>query len=245
MNRRMVIMLIIAVFFASLAAIIAKVWLNKQVSSGKVSTTSVVVASSEIPFGIKLEEVHLKTIEWAGSKIPEGAFKKTEDVIGKITKNNFYPGEVITQQRVAEHLGGSTLSSLITKKHRAISIRVNDVVGVAGFILPGNRIDILLIKGKKGNVKVTTLLENIKVLAVDQMASPNKEKPAVVRAVTLEITPREAEIIAEAMQEGKIQLTLRNPTDSVIINRKGEIKPIVKKPRSTRKSARPVTVVPW
>lgn len=236
-------MLVIAIFFASLAVLIAKVWLNKQTTSKTAITTPVVVASSEIPFGIKLEEVHLKVMDWSGDKVPEGVFNKTEDVIGKITKNNFYPGEMITKQRVAEHLGGSTLSSLITKEYRAISIRVNDVVGVAGFILPGNKIDILSIKGKKGNVTARTILENIKVLAVDQEASPNKEKPAVVRAVTLEITPREAEIIAEAMLEGKIQLTLRNPTDSVITQRKGEErKPVVVKRRRTRKA---ITVVPW
>lgn len=246
MNGRLIVMLIVALIFAGIAAVIAKVWLNKQVASKEVVTSQVVVAATEIPFGIRLEEAQLKVSDWSGSDLPQGAFTKTEDVIGKITKNNFYPGEVITKQRVAEHLGGSTLSSLITENHRAISIRVNDVVGVAGFILPGNRIDILSIKGSRGSAKAETLLENIKVLAVDQDPNTNKNKPAVVRAVTLEITPEQAETIAEAVSESKIQLTLRNPLDSNVIVKAEGAKPVIKpKPVRRRHRGPSVVVVPW
>lgn len=242
MNGRFIIMLVIALIFAALAAFIAKTWLSKQVTTKKAITTPVVMAATEIPFGVKLEEVHLKIIDWPGKNLPEGYFSRVEDLIGKISKNSFYSGEIITKQRVADHLGGSTLSSLISEKHRAISIRVNDVVGVAGFVLPGNRVDILAIKRSgRSDAKARTILENIKVLAVDQEASPDKEKPAVVRAVTLELKPEQAETIAEAMQEGKIQLTLRNPLDSSAYTRKGEAKPVVK-----RRSRGPsVVVVPW
>lgn len=247
MNGRMIVMLIIALIFAAIAAFIAKVWLGKQVREQKVVSTQVVAAATEIPFGIRLEETHLKLIDWSGSDVPRGSFSKTADAIGKITKNNFYPGEVITQQRVAEHLGGSTLSSLISENYRAISIRVNDVVGVAGFILPGNRIDILSVKKAGSNAKAQTILENIKVLAVDQEASTNKEKPAVVRAVTLELTPDDAERIAEAVQEGKIQLTLRNPLDSnIAVKQEGQPKPVIKPKPIRRRSRGPsVVVVPW
>lgn len=242
MNGRMIFMLLIALVFAGLAAFVAKTWLNKQVTSKEMITTPVVMAATDIPFGIKLEEVQLKIIDWPGTKTPNGAFNKMEDVVGKISKNSFYEGEVITQQRIADHLGGSTLSSLISENYRAISIRVNDVVGVAGFVLPGNRVDILSIKKEgRGDAKAITILENIKVLAVDQEASTDKEKPAVVRAVTLELKPEQAEKIAEAMQEGKIQLTLRNPLDSTAYNREGKPKPVVK-----RRSRGPsVVVVPW
>lgn len=242
MNGRMILMLFVALVFAGLAAFVAKTWLNKQVTSKQEITTPVVMAATEIPFGIKLEEVNLKLINWPGTNPPNGSFSKIEDVVGKITKNNFYEGEIITQQRIAEHLGGSALSSLITENYRAISIRVDDVVGVAGFVLPGNRVDILAIQRKGGSdAKARTLLENIKVLAVDQEASTDKEKPAVVRAVTLELKPEQAEKIAEAMQEGKIQLTLRNPLDSTAYNREGKPKPVIK-----RRSRGPsVVVVPW
>ena len=132
--------------------------------------------------------------------------------------NKFYPDEIITEKRISEYLGGSTLSALITKDYRAISMRVDDVVGVSGFILPGNKVDILATKMDNSLNKATTrtLLQNIKVLAVDQEASQEKEKPAIVKAVTLELKPEQAEIIVQAMQEGTIQLTLRNPLDTEV-----------------------------
>ncbi len=247
MNGRLITMLLVALVFAGIAAFIAKVWVNKQVTkSPDIVASSLVMSATEIPFGVKLENTHLKVINWPGKDIPKGSFDNIDDVIGKITKNSFYSGEIITKQRIVEHLGGSTLSSLITKNSRAISIRVNDIVGVAGFVLPGNRVDILSIKrsgaGGSKSAKARTILENIKVLAVDQMASPDKEKPAVVRAVTLELKPEEAETLAEAMQEGKIQLTLRNPLDSNAYARKGETKPAIKRHRVRGPS---VAVVPW
>lgn len=248
MNGRMAMMLVVAFVFAAVAAIIAKVWIDKQVNVTKTTVLPVVVAATEIPFGIKLEQVHLKIMDWQGEDAPVGSFKSVEDVIGKISKNSFYPGEVITDKRIAEHMGGSTLSSLISMNHRAISIRVDDVVGVAGFILPGNRIDILSIKrvgNNSRNAVARTILENIKVLAVDQEASPDKEKPAVVRAVTLELKPEQAEKIAEAMQEGRIQLTLRNPVDSAEAARKEMIVEPTKKVTKTRRRSTQIRVVPW
>jgi pilus assembly protein CpaB len=218
MKGRFIFMLLLAFVFASFAALIAKSWINNQIASKGPTTTPVVVGATEIPFGVKLEPLHVKIMQWPGTDVPEGSFQKTEDVVGKIVKNNFHPGEVITTKRIAEHLGGSTLSSLVSENSRAISIRVDDVVGVAGFVLPGNRVDVLATRVKRdaghGKAETNTILENIKVLAVDQEASPDKEKPAVVRAVTLELKPNEAEILVAAMQEGKIQLTLRNPVDS-------------------------------
>jgi len=126
---------------------------------------------------------------------------------------------------------------------------VDDVVGVAGFILPGNKIDILATKmDRTANKAATrTLLQNIKVLAVDQEASQEKEKPAIVRAVTLELKPDQAEIMVQAMQEGTIQLTLRNPLDSVVEDKVVEVAevkatPVVDRVRSRK---RVLKVIPW
>jgi pilus assembly protein CpaB len=117
---------------------------------------------------------------------------------------------------LAEHLGGSTLASLIDKDKRAISVRVDDVVGVGGFLLPGNRVDVLATKkvGNNSNAVSETILEDLRVLAVDQTASTDKTQPVVVRAVTLEMTGEEAEILVKAQTEGKLQLALRNPLDN-------------------------------
>ncbi|MCE6981707.1 Flp pilus assembly protein CpaB, partial [Pseudomonas frederiksbergensis] len=116
----------------------------------------------------------------------------------------------------AAHLGGSTLASLIEPTNRAISVRVDDVVGVGGFLLPGNRVDVLATKqtGNTGNAESRTILEDLRVLAVDQTASTDKTQPVVVRAVTLEMTPDEAELLVKGMTDGKLQLALRNPLDN-------------------------------
>lgn len=107
--------------------------------------------------------------------------------------------------RVAEHLGGSTLASLIAPEKRAISVRVDDVVGVGGFLLPGNRVDVLATRqsdGSSNQAESTTILQNLRVLAVDQTAGTDKTQPVVVRAVTLEMSVKEAEVLVKAQSEG-------------------------------------------
>jgi pilus assembly protein CpaB len=213
MNRRFIIMLGVALLLGLLAAWIANRWIQSRVVANQ--AVSVVVAAVEIPYGVKLEASQVKVIAWPGNLAPQGAYSSKEQVIGRITMNKFYPDEIITEKRIAEHLGGSALSALIAKDYRAISVRVDDVVGVSGFILPGNKVDILVTKKDRSkNQAITcTLLQNINVLAVDQESSPEKEKPAIVKAVTLELKPEEANKIVNARQEGTIQLTLRNPLD--------------------------------
>jgi len=249
MNRRFIIMLSIALLLALLAAWVANRWIQSR--AVPVNAVSVVVAAVEIPFGVKLEEAQVKVIPWPGNATPQGAYSAKDQVVGRVTMNKFYSDEIITDKRISEYLGGSTLSALITKGYRAISVRVDDVVGVAGFILPGNKVDILGTKKDRGITQ--TLLQNIKVLAVDQEASQEKEKPAIVRAVTLELTPEQAEIIVQAGREGTIQLSLRNPLDNQIEGtnveatdtpvKLAEVQPMpVEKIRAKRRVLR---IIPW
>ena len=154
MNRRFIIMLGIALLLAFLAAWVANRWIQGRAVPDK--AVSVVVAAVEIPFGVKLEESQVKVIPWPGDLAPQGAYSSKEQVIGRITMNKFYPDEIITEKRISEHLGGSALSALITKEYRAISVRVDDVVGVAGFILPGNKVDILATKKDRYKNQATT-----------------------------------------------------------------------------------------
>lgn len=249
MNRRFLLMLTLALMLALLAAWVANQWIKgREVSAQAVP---VVVAAVEVPFGVKLEEAHVRLISWPEKTAPAGSFPSKDKVIGRITMNKFYPDEIITEKRISEHLGGSTLSAMISKESRALSVRVDDVVGVAGFILPGNKIDVLATKMDRMANKATTrtLLQNIKVLAVDQEASQEKEKPAIVRAVTLELTPEQAEVIVQAMQEGKIQLTLRNPLDDSVEAAPAPVKvaEVRPKPVIKRISApkRTLKIIPW
>ena len=246
MNRRFIIMFSIALLLALFAAWVANRWIQDRAVPDK--AVSVVVAAVEIPFGVKLEESQVKVIAWPGNSAPQGAYSSKEQVIGRITMNKFYPDEIITEKRISEYLGGSTLSALISKEYRAISVRVDDVVGVSGFILPGNKVDILATKmdRTKNQANTQTLLQNIKVLAVDQEASQEKEKPAIVRAVTLELKPEQAEIIVQAMQEGTIQLTLRNPLDSDLEDITVKIAEDQPKPvEKIRAKKRILKIIPW
>lgn len=247
MNKRFIIMLSIALLLSLLAAWVANRWIQSRAVPD--TAMSVVVAAVEIPFGVKLEESQIKLIAWPGNSAPpQGAYSSKEQVINKVAMNKFYPDEIITEKRISEYLGGSTLSALITKEYRAVSVRVDDVVGVSGFILPGNKIDILSTKMDRSINKASTqtLLQNIKVLAVDQEASQEKEKPAIVRAVTLELRPDQAEIMVQAMQEGTIQLTLRNPLDSVVEDGVVEVAEVQPKPvEKIRGKKRLLKVIPW
>jgi pilus assembly protein CpaB len=228
MNKRFLLLLVIAALLALLAAWFANRLIKNKEAGSKSATVSVVVAATEIPFGTKLEESQVKIVSWPEKMVPQGSYKETKEVVGSVTLNKFYPEELITEKRISKHLGGSTLSALITKNYRALSVRVDDVVGVSGFVLPGNKIDVLTTKMDRITQKATTktLLQNVKVLAVDQEASRENEKPAIVKAVTLEVTQEQAELIVQAMQEGTIQLTLRNPLDSNV-EFKSEKKPEV------------------
>jgi len=176
----------------------------------------VVVAALEIPFGEKVEARHLKTITLPSSAALGNHFDKTDDVVGLLALQKSIPGEILLKEHFADRNNGSTLAAIVKPDMRAVSVRVDDVVGVAGFLLPGNHVDVVAartIEGQTRRSEAHTVLHNLSVLAVDQTASQDKDQPVVVRAVTLEVTPKQAEILVKAREEGRIQLTLRNPMD--------------------------------
>lgn len=199
------------------AAWLANSWLSSRLDvKPDDNLQSVVVASLEIPFGQMVEAQHVTLVRLPKGTVPEDSFDAIEKVVGKIATFDMLRGDILRAARLAEHLGGSTLASLIEKDKRAITVRVDDVVGVGGFLLPGNRVDVLATKRSGGGseAKAETILEDLRVLAVDQTASTDKTQPVVVRAVTLEMTPAEAETLVKAQTEGSLQLALRNPLDN-------------------------------
>jgi pilus assembly protein CpaB len=221
MNSRFLTMLIIALVLAGGAALIAKRWVdsfrNTSTASSEDNLVPVYVAAANIPFATRIEQTHYKLVNWPKENVPPGAFTEEDlkadpnALIGKVAQREYYAGEALLKPNIKDHLGGSTLSALIQEGMRAISVRVDDVVGVAGFILPGNKADIIATRNGK---ETYTLLSNIKILAIDQIASPEQDKPAVVRALTLEVTPKQAETLVQAMHGGPLQFTLRNPMDT-------------------------------
>lgn len=208
------------------AAWLANSWLSSRLDvKPDDNLQSVVVASLAIPFGQMVEAQHVTLVRLPKGTVPEDSFDAIEKVVGKIATFDMLRGDILRGARLAEHLGGSTLASLIEKDKRAITVRVDDVVGVGGFLLPGNRVDVLATKrgGGRDEAQAKTILEDLRVLAVDQTASTDKTQPVVVRAVTLEMTPAEAETLVKAKTEGSLQLALRNPLDN---EKKPEVPPV-------------------
>jgi pilus assembly protein CpaB len=247
MNSRFTIMFIVALIFAGSAAWMAKRWVDSQSVPAEAAAESVpvVVATVKIPFATRIEPTHLKTVNWPKNAVPSDTFSDMTPVIGKVTQRDFYPNELILKPQIAEHAGGSTLSALIQPGMRAMSVRVDDVVGVAGFILPGNRADILTTSNDGKSTR--TLLKNMKILAIDQQASAEQDKPAVVRALTLEVSPRQAEILVTAMRSSALMFTLRNPMDSEpsdVVETSVETGTPAPKPQKVGRSIS-IVVLPW
>lgn len=214
-NFKALMLLLLSVGFGSGASLYAKNWLQAQQGSVEETqnTTPVIVAAREIPHGQVIEESHLRVVAWPSDSVPDGVYESKEGVVGMMVNQSALAGDLILQARVVEKLEGSRLSALIAPNKRAITVRVNDVNGVAGFLLPGNRVDVLATRLVDRRAKTSTLLQDIKVLAIDQKASPDKDDPVVVRAVTLEADIEQASKLTAATVEGQIQLVLRNPED--------------------------------
>jgi pilus assembly protein CpaB len=244
MKGRTFFMFVIALVLGVSAAWLANNWIEERTRpSSDVAGTPVVVAALDIPFGQRIEQAHVKVVDWPSGNTPRGSFSDPMLLEGRIAKQSFLPGEVILEERVVEHLGGSTLASIVEPNKRAVTVRVNDVIGVAGFLLPGNRVDILATRHRGEKALTETILQDVKVLAVDQTASTDKDRPVVVRAVTLELSPAEAELLVKATSEGTLQLTLRNPLDSELVAKKEEKKEAPKVERKIERVVykRPVT----
>lgn len=218
MKRRGVSMVLLSLVFGVAAAWAAKSWVEQRTRATRVTEagTTVVLAAMEIPFGTSIEGRHVKVITVPSGTPLGNHFNSIAEIEGLIATQRALDGEVLLKERFTKAGAGSTLAALIKPDMRAVTVRVDDVVGVAGFLLPGNHVDIVAAR-KNDNDRATTetVLMNINVLAVDQTTSQDKNEPVVVRAVTLEMTPQEAEILVKAREEGKIQLTLRNPADEM------------------------------
>lgn len=217
-KSRTVLMLTFALLMGLGAAYLARGWaVDRFASPATDDGVPVVVAALQIPFGKKVEASDLKVTNMPKSMVPSGAYQEREAIESTVAMTTIYPGEVILKEKVVAFGGGSALSAVIEPNKRAVTVRVNDVIGVAGFLMPGNRVDVVsAIPNGNRRYQSRTLLENVKVLAVDQTASPEKDKPVIVRAVTLELSSDEAEELVKATQEGVVQLALRNPLDDTM-----------------------------
>jgi pilus assembly protein CpaB len=248
MKRRAFYLLALSITLGVGAAWVANRWVQTRLSPdvAEADTESVVIAALKVPYGTAIEPRHMKVVKMPAGTVPESAFRVSDDVKGMVAKQEVLAGEILVRDRFAEHLGGSTLAALIDPEYRAITLRVNDVVGVGGFLLPGNRVDVLSSRMVNKRAQTETILKDIKVLAVDQRADMGDNEPVVVRAVTLEVSPKQSEILVGAREEGSIQLALRNPSAidaPVQLVEEVKPKPAAPKPRPRRTYSPTVEII--
>ena len=224
MKKQSLIILIIAVLIASLAVWFAKRWVSQSTPTANAQSVKIIVAREDIPFAVKIGESQLKLADWPKNNLPKSYLTDVKAAINKVTTRVIVAGEFVNNSNIREHLGGSPLSALIEPNMRAVTVRVNDVVGVSAFILPGNFVDVLAtpkLRYRATNDKASlnrmpttyVAVQNVKVLAVDQDAGADKNKPAIHKSVTLEVSAEQATKLVFATTEGTIQLMLRNPLD--------------------------------
>lgn len=223
MNRRLLTILLIAFVVASACTfLVYRILGHLIVASKPIATTSVVAAATDIKLGTVLTAADLTTTQIAGTA-PKGAVLKREDAIGRGVISNIYQGEPIVESRLAPAGSGGGLAATIPTGMRACAVRVDEVVGVAGFVTPGMRVDVLASGNPPGasdqsqGTQSKTILQNIQVLSAGTDIQKDAEgKPQQVQVVNLLVTPEQAETLTLATSNLKIQLVLRNPLDTTV-----------------------------
>ncbi|WP_157263427.1 Flp pilus assembly protein CpaB [Azohydromonas aeria] len=218
-GKRGLTMLAVALIAGLLAALSAARWLGSQ--SGNVGR--IAVAAQDVEIGARIGADAVKLVEWPKGSEPPGAFDDLAKVQGRVARTALTRGEPVLEAKLAPVGTKGGLSAVVVEGKRAMTVRVNDVIGVAGFALPGNYVDIMVNtqnKDKAGSqvseqdkAISKIVLERILVLAVAQEANRDETKPKVVNAVTLEVTPEQAEMLDLARSVGTLSLVLRNQVD--------------------------------
>ncbi|MCQ8871815.1 Flp pilus assembly protein CpaB [Mesorhizobium sp. LMG17149] len=227
MRANTLIMIVLAGVFGVLAVVLVNIWLAGQRSAmaqtGIVQASTVVVAAMPLKFGDTLSADKLREVAWPAGSIPAGAFKTTKEALaGEGTRQalqTISANEPVLASKITGPGQRATLSAVLGEGMKAVSIRVNDVLGVAGFVFPGDRVDVLLtrtVRSDDGADKsfVDVLLQSMKVLAIDQVADVSKDSPTVVKSVTLEASTKDAQKLTLAAGAGQLSLALRQAAAS-------------------------------
>jgi pilus assembly protein CpaB len=221
MRASTLVMIGFAVVFGLLAVFIAQSWLSNQAAMQaknrhgpeRAPTQTIVVAKQPLRYGVELSDAMLKEVPWAGDAMPAGAFHKAADLLKggrRIVLAAIETNEPVLALKVTGPGQRATLSSLVGDGMKAVTIRVNDVEGVGGFVLPGDHVDVVLTRNKSGTAPTSEIvLQNARVLAVDQSADQRATKAAVSKSVTLEVGTVDAQKVWLAASVGNLSLLLR------------------------------------
>ena len=211
--------LVVAVLFGIGAVAGVSALLSNNAASevgARVDVVDVVVAAKPLEFGTDLTPNALKTVKWPANALPEGSFQTIEDVIGsdrRVALRAIAVEEPVLKEKISGFGGRASLSQIIDEGYRAVAVRVTDVSGAGGFVLPGDRVDVVSTISPTSNRLDTVtniLLENIRVLAIDQEADESTSGAVVAKAATLEVLPEDAQKLALASNIGTLSLSLRN-----------------------------------
>jgi pilus assembly protein CpaB len=220
MRLNSLFLLAVAALMGLGAALLATNWLEQQrgirqptALAPEPKLRTVVVASQPLRFGMELTGVNLKEVEWPTGAVPDGSFSTLTELTKpgerRVALAAIERDEPVLSWKVTGPGQRGSLSAVISGGKQAITIRVNDVSGAAGFVLPGDRVDVLLTRTEDKTGFTDVLLQNVRALAIDQLADERTEKPSVAKAVTLEVTTMEAQKLALAQTVGQLSLALR------------------------------------
>lgn len=222
MNRRLLGILLSAFVIAAFCSFLVYRVVGNRLSSAQPKSTKVIVAATDIKLGTVLRDADLSTTEISGT-LPKGAITSRDKAVGRGVISDIFQGEPLLENRLAAIGSGGGLASTIRQGMRACAVKVDDVVGVAGFVTPGMRVDVLISGNPPGTASTTegtqvkTLLQNIEVLSAGINIQKDSEgKPQQVQVVNLLVTPEQAEALSLASAQTRIQLVLRNPLDTDI-----------------------------
>jgi pilus assembly protein CpaB len=220
--RSNMLVLALAIVLGGIAAILARNWLLSHGQTEQAGAASIVVAATPLTFGTQLSPENLKEIPWSTGALPDGAFTSKREVLNdgrRMALAAIARNEPILHSKITAPGQRATLSSILDPGKRAVTVRVDDVRGVAGFIQPGDRVDVVLIRteaeSRTNEGYSDVILQSAKVLAIDQITGERTEQPTIAKAVTLEVTPEEAQKILLATNIGRLSLILRQPEEAV------------------------------
>ncbi|MBA3442482.1 MAG: Flp pilus assembly protein CpaB [Pyrinomonadaceae bacterium] len=222
-NKRLLLVLACAVIFGIVAATLVSRYLSTYALAYNKNFSRVIISKTGIPLGSKITAEQLASVQFPRNATPDGVYEAADKLIGRVAITNIAAREPITDFKLAPEGTAGGLSAVIPEGYRAITVKVDDVVGISGFVMPGSLVDVVVVIDPPANVvngssqgRVSKIvLQNIKVLANGQnIDRPKNDRDASnVTAVTLQVTPEQAEKLALAVSEGRLQLVMRNSTD--------------------------------
>jgi len=221
-------MLLLALTSGVVAALLALRYLRERTTplmASEPKRANIVLSARSLPLGAVLTERDVKVVSWPGEAVPSGYIRSVKDAVGRGLITPVAENEPLLAGKVSTKDAGGGLPIIIRDGMRAVSVRVDEIIGVAGFVLPGTRVDVLLTLNKGDNrpQSITkTLLQNVQTLAAGQSVTRDKEgKAQTVTVITLLVTPDDAELLALAAKEGRLQLALRNTLDTLTVSTTG------------------------